>query len=96
MMKIRLAVVTTTMGELAPKLAPQAYAGFERAAYLRCMVADLTSVGGLTPDSSSAASLGAEAHRAMRPGLASLNLDGDVRTAAIRCCARSTHSSMSV
>ncbi|HYO04152.1 MAG TPA: hypothetical protein VET27_20690 [Mycobacterium sp.] len=63
-MQIRIAVVTTTMGALSLLLAPQASADFDRAAYLRCMVADAMSVGGLTLDSSSAAKLGAEAYAA--------------------------------
>lgn len=64
-MKIHIAAVTTTMGALALVLAAPASADFDRAVYLRCMVSDSMSVGGLTIDSSSAAKIGAEAYDAL-------------------------------
>ena len=64
-MKIRIAAMAATMGASALLWAPQASADFDRAAYLRCMVSDAMSIGGLTLDSSSAAKLGAEAYAAV-------------------------------
>jgi len=66
--KIRIAVLTSTMAALALLLAPSAAADFDRAGYLRCMVSDAMSVGGLTIDSSSAAKIGAEAYDSMGGG----------------------------
>ncbi|MBJ7340642.1 hypothetical protein [Mycolicibacterium sp.] len=65
MKKIHVGVAATAMGALAMLSAPQASAEFDRAAYLRCMVSDSMSVGGLSLDSSSAAKLGAEAYAAV-------------------------------
>lgn len=67
-MKTRIAAVTSTMAALALLLAPSAAADFDRAGYLRCMVSDAMSVGGLTIDSSSAAKIGAEAYDSMGGG----------------------------
>jgi hypothetical protein len=64
-MKIRIAALTTTMAALALLLAPSASADFDRAGYLRCMVSDAMSVGGLTIDSSTAAKIGAQAYDAL-------------------------------
>jgi hypothetical protein len=64
-MKIQIAAVTTTMGALALLLSPPASADFDRASYLRCMVSDAMSIGGLTVDSSTAAKIGAEAYAAL-------------------------------
>lgn len=64
-MKIRIPAVAATLCASALLCAPQASADFDRAAYLRCMVSDAMSVGGLTLDSSSAAKLGAEAYAAL-------------------------------
>ncbi|MEU0495855.1 hypothetical protein [Mycobacterium sp. NPDC006124] len=65
MTKIRIAALTSTMGALALLLAPSAAADFDRAGYLRCMVSDSMSVGGLGIDSSTAAKIGAEAYDAL-------------------------------
>lgn len=67
-MKIQLAAAAASMGALAVLLAPTASADFDRAGYLRCMVSDSMSVGGLTIDSSSAAKIGAEAYAALGGG----------------------------
>lgn len=67
-MKIRIAAMASTVGALALLLAPSASADFDRAVYLRCMVSDSMSVGGLTIDSSSAAKIGAEAYAALGTG----------------------------
>jgi len=67
-MKIRIAALASTMAALAVLSAPSASADFDRAGYLRCMVSDSMSVGGLTIDSSSAAKIGAEAYDSMGGG----------------------------
>ncbi|MDP9166698.1 MAG: hypothetical protein M3O32_11675 [Actinomycetota bacterium] len=64
-MKIHIVAVTSLMGALALLLAPSAAAEFDRAGYLRCIVSDAMSVGGLSIDSRSAAKLGAEAYAAL-------------------------------
>jgi hypothetical protein len=64
-MKIRIATLTSTMAGLALLLAPSASADFDRAGYLRCMVSDSMSVGGLGIDSSTAAKMGAQAYDAL-------------------------------
>ncbi len=63
--KIHLVAVTSLMGVSALLFAPSAAAEFDRAGYLRCLVSNSMSVGGLSIDSSSAARLGAEAYAAL-------------------------------
>ena len=65
MLKIRIAALSATTAALALLLAPIASAEFDRAGYLRCMVSDSMSVGGLGIDSSSAAKMGAQAYDAL-------------------------------
>jgi hypothetical protein len=64
-MKFRIAALTATTAALGLLLAPSASAEFDRAGYLRCMVSDSMSVGGLTIDSSTAAKIGAQAYDAL-------------------------------
>ncbi|MCV7423875.1 hypothetical protein H7K45_25300 [Mycobacterium yunnanensis] len=81
MTKFRIAALTSSMGALALLLAPSAAADFDRAGYLRCMVADSMSVGGLGIDSSTAAKLGAQAYDALGGASASKAAQDDEITA---------------
>lgn len=65
MKKFRVAALTSSTAALALLLAPTAAADFDRAGYLRCMVSDSMSVGGLGIDSSTAAKIGAQAYDAL-------------------------------